>query len=341
LPFILSHNLSENRFTLFGLRSVMNILVLHSDIAAEAPPEELDTLIAADAVAAALEGRGHQVKKAAFQELTLKDLLAATRPDIVFNLVEGVEGQGRLAPRAPEMLAALCQRFTGVSAKAMAVTNDKPLTKTMLREAVLATPDWAVPPDWAGLDGGRWIVKSALEDASLGLDDGAVVEGGEVPKRAADCAARFGGDWFAERYIEGREFNIALLGTKETCRVLPMAEMRFERWPEAKPRIVGYDAKWEEDSAGWNGTVRAFGVERREPGLAAALRSSCEQAWKLFGLTGFARVDFRVGVDGLPLILEINSNPCISPDAGFAAAAAEAGLSYGDLVEAITLAAPP
>ena len=319
----------------------MKILVLHSDIAADAPPEELDTLIAANAVAVALEARGHQAEQAAFQEATLKDVLAQTRPDIVFNLVEGVDGQGRLAPRAPEMLAALGQRFTGVSAKAMAVTNDKPLTKMMLRQAGLATPGWAVPPDWAGLDGGRWIVKSALEDASLGLDDGAVVDGAAVLKRAADCAARFGGDWFAERYIEGREFNIALLASKESCRVLPMAEMRFERWPEGKPRIVGYDAKWEEDSTGWNGTVRAFGVEQQEPRLAEALRTACVQVWKLFGLSGFARVDFRVGADGLPLILEINCNPCISPDAGFAAAAAETGMSYEALIEAIIFAAGP
>jgi len=315
----------------------MKILVLHSDIPADAPPEDLDTLIAAEAVAAALQARGHQAEQAAFREETLQKLLTERHPDIVFNLVEGVDGQGRLAPKAPEMLAALGQRFTGVSAKAMAVTNDKPLTKMMLRQAGLATPGWAVPPDWAGLDGGRWIVKSALEDASLGLDDGAVVEGSQVLKRAADCVARFGGDWFAERYIEGREFNIAVLDG----RVLPMAEMRFERWPEGKPRIVGYDAKWEEDSAGWNGTVRVFGVEQHEPRLADALRGTCEQVWKLFGLTGFARVDFRVDQNGVPLILEINTNPCISPDAGFAAAAAEAGMSYEDLIEAITFAAGP
>ncbi|MBN9546852.1 MAG: D-alanine--D-alanine ligase [Alphaproteobacteria bacterium] len=314
----------------------MKILVLHSDIGDDPPPEELDTLIAADAVADVLTRRGHKVGQAPFRQAELKELLALTTPDIVFNLVEGVEGQGRLAPQAPQMLADLSIRFTGVSARAMAVTNDKPLTKSMLREAGLATPGWAVPPDWAGLDGGKWIVKSALEDASLGLDDGCVVAGPKVLARAAACAAKFGGDWFAERYVEGREFNIAVLDG----RVLPMAEMRFEQWPAGKPRIVGYDAKWEEDSSGWRGTVRAFGVERNEPALAAKLKSACEQVWKLFALSGFARVDFRVDEDGVPLILEINTNPCISPDAGFAAAAEEAGMDYGDLIEAIVSAGP-
>jgi len=59
----------------------------------------------------------------------------------------------------------------------------------------------------------------------------------------------------------------------------------------------------------------------------------------LFGLTGFVRVDFRVTEKGQPLILEINVNPCISPDAGFAAAAAEAGMDYDTLVEEIVKAA--
>lgn len=313
----------------------MKILVLHSDVAADAPPEELDTLVAAEAVAEALGARGHRVRQAPFRQDDLETLLAQAAPDIVFNLVEGVDGQGRLAPIAPRLLAALGAHFTGATAEAMAVTNDKPLTKQRLRDAGLATPDWSVPPDWRGLGDGRWIVKAALEDASLGLDDRCVVQSGDVKSRADCCASRFGGDWFAERYVEGREFNIAVLDG----RVLPMAEMRFEHWPEGKPRIVGYDAKWEEDSAGWNGTVRAFGVEKSEPELAARLKSACQETWRLFGLTGFARVDFRVRDDGTPLILEINTNPCISPDAGFAAAAAEAGLSYQALIEAIVEAA--
>jgi D-alanine-D-alanine ligase len=313
----------------------MKILVLHSDIAADAPPEELDTLIAAEAVAKALTARGHAAEQAPFRQETLPSLLARTVPEIVFNLVEGVNGQGRLAPIAPDMLAATGARFTGATADAMALTNDKPLTKRKLRDAGLATPDWAVPPAWKDLADGRWIVKAALEDASLGLDDQCVVEGAQVKARADQCAIRFGGDWFAERYVEGREFNIAMLDG----RVLPMAEMCFEQWPEGKPRIVGYDAKWEEDSTGWNGTVRAFGVEQNEPRLAEGLRSACEHVWTLFGLTGFARVDFRVDHQGAPLILEINTNPCISPDAGFAAAAAEAGMSYEALIEAIVEAA--
>jgi D-alanine-D-alanine ligase len=151
--------------------------------------------------------------------------------------------------------------------------------------------------------------------------------------------AQHGGRWFAERFIEGREFNIAVLGPRGRPRILPMAEMTFADWPAGKPRIVGYEAKWEEGSPGYNHTVRRFGVERDEPVLAAKIRHACETVWAAFDLCGFVRVDFRVDAAGTPFVLEINANPCISPDAGFAAAAEEAGMRYEDLIEAIVQAA--
>lgn len=319
----------------------MKVLVLYSDVAPDAPPEEQDTLLAADAVGAALVRKGFAVSSAAFAKEPdrFAAVLEAAAPDVVFNLVEGIDGLGGLAPECPRRLAALGYRFTGALAPAMDLTNDKPATKAQLRQAGLVTPGWSVGPAWQGLDRGRWIVKSALEDASLGLDDACVVDGRDVPVRAEACTRRWGGDWFAEQYIEGREFNIALLQERGAARILPMAEMRFENWPAGKPRIVGYDAKWDEGSVASRQTVRHFGVEQEEPRLAADLRDACMQVWDLFDLSGFVRVDFRVTDAGTPLILEINTNPCISPDAGFAAAAAQAGMAYDDVIAAIVRAA--
>jgi D-alanine-D-alanine ligase len=322
----------------------MKILVLHSDIPPDAPPEDQDTLIAAEAVCAALARKGFAAVKAAFRQEALPGVLEREAPGLVFNLVEGVDGKGILAPAAPRRLAELGVAFTGAGAEAMQFTTDKPLTKRKLRDAGLPTPDWCVPPDWRGLDlpatdGRDWIVKAALEDGSIGLDDGCVVGGEAVKARAMACQQRFGGHWFAEEYVEGREFNIALLGGARSLRILPMAEMTFADWPAGKRRIVGYGAKWDEDSTGWRHTVRRFGVEKEEPELAHKLKSACEKVWNLFGLTGFVRVDFRVTEKGEPLILEINVNPCISPDAGFAAAAAEAGMDYDTLIEDIVKAA--
>ena len=317
----------------------MKILVLHSEVPADGPPEDQDTLIAAEAVRAALARKGYSVGKAAFRADTLAALLNAEAPDMVFNLVEGVDGKGILASAAPRLLAGLGMPFTGASAEALDISCDKPATKAKLRAGGLATPDWSTPPDWSGLDGRAFIVKAALEDGSIGLDDDCVVAGADkIKARAEECLSRFGGAWFAEDYVEGREFNLSLLGNQRALRILPLAEMTFADWPLDKPRIVGYGAKWDEDSTGYRHTVRRFGVERDEPALAAKLKAACEGVWKLFGLTGFVRVDFRVR-GGVPLILEINPNPGIAPDAGFAAAAAEAGMTYDDLIEAIVKAA--
>jgi D-alanine-D-alanine ligase len=203
-----------------------------------------------------------------------------------------------------------------------------------MRAAGLPTADWAAPPGWDELEPERrYVVKSVTEDASLGLDDDAVVSGADVPARAELSKRTYGGRWFAEAYLEGREFNVALLQDAHELRVLPIPEMRFEAWDEARPRIVGYAAKWSEDSADAANTVRSFAVSGDEPALAADLAALALRVWPLFGLRGYARIDFRLDDQGAPMILEVNPNPCLEPNAGFAAAAAEAGMSYPYLIE--------
>ncbi len=322
----------------------MKVLILHSDVPPDAPPEDQDTLIAAEAIAKALISRGYEAPLAAFEpELDyVRALMAHHAPAVVFNLVEGIEGKGHLAYVAPRLLDEVGVPYTGAGADALIATSDKPLSKRLFRDAGVPTPDWSEPPDWNGLYAEvRYIVKSADEDASVGLDDSSVVAGSDVPARAELSMGRFGGPWFAERYVDGREFNIAMLEERGGPRVLPMAEMTFEEWPSARPKIVGYIAKWDDRSFESTRTVRKFGVEESEPALAMALSHYSACAWDLFKLRGTARVDFRVDEAGQPLLLEVNPNPGIAPDAGFAAAADRAGLSYAELVEKIVLAALP
>src|SRR5271156_437293 len=127
----------------------MRVLVLHSDVAPDAPADEQDTLIAARAVAAALQERGHHATCAAF--VPEPALLHDARCDIVFNLVESVFGQGELAGLAPAMLAKAGMRYTGCGAASIALTCDKPRTKRIFRAAGLPTPDWSEPPHWSDI----------------------------------------------------------------------------------------------------------------------------------------------------------------------------------------------
>jgi len=321
----------------------MKVLVLHSDVAPDAPPDELDTLDSAAAVSAALESLGHSAPQARFKpDITfLRGLLDSHKPDVVFNVVESVFGAGIYSSLAPAMLDRLGVPYTGATAAHFAATTDKPFAKNVLRVGRVVTPDWAVGPDWTGLDpDGMYIVKAADEDSSVGIDDASVVKGRDVRARAEESKRKFSGRWFAEQYVDGREFNIAVMAGPDGPSVFPLAEMRFnDEWPDGKPKLVSFAAKWEEDTFDYNGSQRRFGCEDEEPELGRALIETTKKVWHLFSLRGYARVDFRVDRSGKPWVLEINPNCCISTDAGFAAAAEQAGISYAELIGRVAQAA--
>jgi D-alanine-D-alanine ligase len=144
-----------------------------------------------------------------------------------------------------------------------------------------------------------------------------------------------GNDAFVETYIDGREFNVALLAGESGPDVLPPAEIRFDAFPEDTLKIVDYRAKWEADSFEYQQTPRQFTFPKEDAPLLGDLRRIALQCWQLFGLRGYARVDFRVDHHQQPWVLEVNANPCLSPDAGFVAAATQAGLSVNDIVARI------
>ncbi len=320
----------------------MRVLILHNRVSAQAAPDELDVLVQVEAVGAALRSLGHEFE-ARGCDLDLSGLpllLRELRTDVVFNLVEGLEGQGRLIHVAPGVVETQRVRLAGCPAEAIFQTSHKVLAKGLLRQAGLPTPDWlgdgladaAADPGMGTAS--RWIVKSVWEDASIGMDDSAVVDGGAVGARAelARRLDRPGAPWFAEAFVEGREFNLGLLDGPGGPTVLPPAEMTFQDYPEGKPRIVGYAAKWHEDSFEYSHTVRRFDLPAHDRALVDEMKRQALACWRLFRLRGWARVDFRVDEAGRPFILEANANPCISPDAGFVAGLARAGISYDEAI---------
>ena len=328
------------------------VVVLHDRVPADAPPDQQDTLDQAREVAGALQGLGYRVDTLPL-DLNLAEAtrrLRALQPLAVFNLAESVGGDGSLAHLPAQWLESLRMPFTGCSGEALYLTTRKPLTKRLLRAAGLPTPDWyaaaadLTAPDRDNADDGTWLVKSVCEEASIGLDAGALVQGvAAARERIADCARRHGGDWFGERYIDGREFNVSLLADPSAKdgepAVLPIAEMAFVDYPPGMPRIVDYAAKWEADSFGYTHTRRRFDLPPGDKPLCDEMARLARTCWKLFDLRGYARVDFRVDAAGRPWILEINANPCIAADAGFTAAAGQVGLNLNAVVARLLSAA--
>ncbi len=309
------------------------IPVLHA--ATDSRPDEIDTLFAAEAVAAALHERGYEAEVVGLSpDLGGLDVLPSRRPLVVFNLVDAVNGDGRLAPMVPARLDALGLRYTGARTSAWLDTLSKVGTKLKLAHADLPTPSWSA--DGAGLDpNAHVIVKPVWEHGSLGIDATSVMRGAAARQALAERTARWQTEHFAETFIEGREFNVSLLEGPDGVQVLPIAEILFEGFTGSAAQIVGYDAKWSPESVAYIGTPRRFGLEQAEPALAGMLADHARACWALFGISGYARVDFRVDPTGAPFILEINMNPCLTPDAGFAAAALEAGLAFPDLIASI------
>jgi len=298
-------------------------VILHDVHAALGPPDQSDTLVEAQAIASVLRELDFEPETLAtgLDLASLERTLDELAPAVVVNLVESLEGRGRLVHLVPALLESLGLPFTGCSASALTLSSDKPLAKRLLAAAGVRTPATFAP----GARSGRWIVKSVWEHASLGLDDGAIVAAASAAQTIERRRAEHGGDWFAEEFVPGRELNVALLAERSGPRALPVAEIRFDAFPADKPRIVGYAAKWDTESFEYRNTPRTFAVE---PALAASLQRLALDCWALFRLDGYARVDFRLDEHGAPWVLEVNANPCLSPDAGFAAALAEAGIGY-------------
>ena len=318
----------------------MKVVLLHDRADPSARLDELDSLVQVEVVSQALAKRGHECRPLPFAlDLSaVADALRRLRPDLVFNFVESVEGHGRLIHLAPALLEALRLRYAGAGADAIYVTSNKLLAKRLLRAAGVATPPWVTlsGPDSVEFPGpGRYIVKSVWEHASVGMEDDAIlnVDSGAALRRELERRAeRLGGEAFAEQFIDGREFNLALLIDADGPQVLPPAEIHFVDYPADKPKVVGYRAKWVADAFEYHHTPRCFDFPETDRGLLDELSRLARVCWRLFELRGYARVDFRVDAAGKPWVLEINTNPCLSPDAGFIAAADRGGLSLDDVV---------
>jgi len=332
----------------------MHVVILYNRVAVYDSADDLDVLQQVVAVEQSLLCRRHTVVRLSC-DLRLdevRSVLKKEHPDVVFNLVECLGGTDHLMPLATLLLESLGLPFTGASTLALLKTSQKILAKQQLLTSGLPTPAWMtdIRSGWQGLRNPnqlpeRAIIKAVGEHSSLGITDASVVQTSAAQAGISDLAnlaemiARRSIDLrtahFAEEYIEGREFNLSVLATPSGPEVLPPAEIEFKDYPADKPKIVGHDAKWNDQTIESQNTPRRFEFPTQDRPLLDELASLARRAWEVFGLHGYARVDFRVDADGQPWILEINANPCLSPDAGFAAAVVEAGLTFDNVVDRI------
>lgn len=266
---------------------------------------------------------------------SLEALFALKNFDLVFNLAEGFLDDLRAEPKVAGFIELLGVPYTGSPAGALEVARDKGLSKLLLAREGIPTPRFEVlrtASDPFELDY-PVIAKPALEDASIGIAaDSVATDEGELRALVARILERYRQPALAEEYIDGREVNAALLTGPEGSEVLPISEIVFNL-PEGTPRILGFEAKWLEDSPFFQNTVPICPAPL-EPELRERIEDLAIQACSVLGVEGYARVDFRIREeDGEPFVIEVNPNPCINPTgSGFARAAAAAGMEYPDLI---------
>lgn len=281
-----------------------------------------------------------------------RDLAAFTaslrqeKVEAVFNLCESVDEDSRLIGHPAAVFELLGLPFTGSGSLALMLTTDKLLAKRQLSAAGFRTPNFLA------YDGGDVaplldfalpaIIKPRLEDASIGIDQDSIIFKKKELAEKLPLFYKTYGPLLLEQFIDGREFNISLFGYP-TAHILPVAEIDFSAFPAELQKIVGYRAKWDEAAFEYQHTGRLFPQDL--PRLVERnLRKMASGAYKLFRLRDYGRIDFRMDELGRIYVLEANANPCLSPDAGFVAAAGQCRKKFttiiGDFVSFLQMRAP-
>lgn len=283
--------------------------------------------------------------------VSVDDIIREVRqcdPALIVNLVESVQGRSEHEASACGVLELLGAPYTGSSPMTLGICQNKPLTKSLCRGLGITTANWVVirPEDIEGDDAGSTlqklrselrfpcIVKPAATDGSHGIGPESVVfDEVAAIEQAARLWERYGHEVLVEEFIAGREINVAIVGNGSQVRCLPMSEIVF-RTPMGVPPIVTYGAKWVDDSPEW-GTSEVQCPADLNKRLREELERAAERAFRGLGCRDYARVDFRISQDGIPHLLEVNPNPDLAPDAGFARSARTFRWSYDDLVHHI------
>ncbi|MBK5202948.1 MAG: ATP-grasp domain-containing protein [Prolixibacteraceae bacterium] len=256
-------------------------------------------------------------------------------PCFVFNLVEVVFGKTELLPFIASMMKVMHIPYTGVSDSTLFLTTSKPLAKKYMKQAGIRTAEWfPVSSDFKPETLKKYILKPEAEEGSISLDEDAVFSGQDF-SRILNTVKGKSESFFIEEFIEGREFNLSVIGTPGHYEVFPVAEMCYNDFPEGKEHLLGYRAKWEENSFEYQHTSRSFDTLKKETELKMELIDMALKCGDVFDISGYYRVDFRVSKDNKPFVLEINGNPCLSPFSGFMSAAAQKGINNTEIIKRI------
>ena len=290
-----------------------------------------------------LKGAGHEVRPLGISDSLseLRSAIADWQPEIVFNLLEEFDGIVTYDQHVVAYLELMRQPYTGCNPRGMLLSRDKVLCKQLLSYHRIPTPQFLLVPRGKKIHVPKkfefpMFVKSATEDASLGIAHASVVTDlKQLSERVAFIHEQTNSGALVEEYIEGRELYVGVLGN-DRLTVLPVWEMTFGSLPENLPAIATRKVKWDRRYQQKYGITTAA-AENLPDGTMAKLEKLSKRIYRALHLTGYARMDFRLRADGELFVLEANANPNLAESEDLAQSALKAGVTYDDLLHRIML----
>ncbi len=292
-------------------------------------------------VLSTLEGLGHEVRVLGIGDrLTeLREAAREWRPHVVFNVLDQFSHIVSYDHHVVAYLELLRQPYTGCNPRGLMLSRDKVLTKQLLAWHRIATPQFQVFPFGRRFRAPARLafplfVKSATEDASLGIAQASVVDNMEtLRERVEFIHEHVQTDALVEEYIDGRELYIGVLGNTRLT-TLPIWELDFGKLSDPRARIATRKAKWDRKYQARHdistGPARQLSEEQQ-----AGLNRIARRTMRALHMSGYARLDLRMRDDGKVFVLEANANPDLTYGEDFAESASAAGISYPKLVQRI------
>lgn len=264
-----------------------------------------------------------------------------SKPDLIFNFVESVNGKASFESCAAGLFELLEIRYTGNPPLTLGNCLDKAKTKRILTSLNIPTPDFLIVDYKASITRSKLklkfplIVKLLAEDASIGISEFSVVRNfNQLTDRINFLFKNFKQSVIVEKYINGREFNVAILDGEP----LPISEISFKKLPKKFPKIVTYEGKWAEESDYFKSTIPVCPAKISNKTKTSIIKTALH-AYEALDCRDYARVDIRLDSKNKPYVIEVNPNPDISLDSGFVRSAKAAGIDYPELLKKIAYAA--
>ncbi len=286
----------------------------------------------------ALKNLGHNVTCAGVgSDLSvIRQAIERDKPNITFNLVEQFDGLPYFDQHVVSYLELRKQKYTGCNPRGLTIARDKALTKKILAYHRISVPRFAVFRPRRKISVPSRLkfplfVKSLTDEGSEGIAQASLVRDQEkLIERIAFIHEKTNSTALVEEFIEGREIYVGVFGN-ELLTALPPWELTMENLPKAVPVIVTDKAKWDpryQVKIGLKSSPAIF-----DDAMAKHINQNSKRIYRLLGLSGYARLDYRLDEKGRLFLLEANPNPQIARGEDFADSAAHTGMSYEELIQ--------